>query len=385
MRLKKLNYKTAFYFIWAFYSVTYIMAKATELSFMYDLTVFNRTVSYATIFMLIILYISSLKFKKVEFIKHIIFVLLIGLIEINISDKNFLILSLFILCFRNLSFKELVEFDFNIKLILLAVILLLYKTGKIDNYSTIINGNYKNSYGFSHPNTFSCYIYTILLELMYIRFDILNYKDWMLQLFVSFLTLKYGGGRSTGYAYFLILFLFFIARTFPRIYITKFSYFMFSVLPSLLAILSFAAVDLYNHGNKIIIEINNILTSRISSASKFLNLYGIKLFGQEIETISSRMAKLLSIKSMILDCAYVRCGIMYGLLFLIIFCIAYSLMLREFLKNSNIDLALFATYFLIIGIGESYLLNPVYNLSLFFLINVSNVLKHEKNGSVLYL
>lgn len=364
----RLSYKNLFYTIWAFYSAFSILTSSTELAYMYN---FNTIIKYtytAIVLMLGFLYIYPLKLTKKLFVLHVLFVCLITLIEISITEKNLIIISLFIMCFRNIKFREMIKFDFVIKLYILLFVLLLYWLGEIDGYEVVINGIYKQSFGFGHPNTFSIYVYTMLLELIYLRFNKMNFLDIGVFIGVGVLILKIGGGRSSGYTYFAILVVTMICKFFPKIYQTKISALIFTVITPIAAVMSFVLAKLYVLNNEFAVALNTLTTGRLRLSAIFLNKYSLKLFGQEIETLGTRRAILNHTNSMILDCAYIKCGLKYGLIFLIILCISYSLFLRKSIKDGNITDALFALFFVVIGIAESYLLAPVFNLSLLLLL-----------------
>lgn len=50
----------------------------------------------------------------------------------------------------------------------------------------------------------------------------------------------------------------------------------------------------------------------------------------------------------------------------------YILMLRKFLQSGQITLALFALFFVLLGIGESYMLNILYNVTLLCFLGTRN-------------
>lgn len=97
--------------------------------------------------------------------------------------------------------------------------------------------------------------------------------------------------------------------------------------------------------------------------------YGISVFGRNIEFVSSRAAQLQGISSEILDMAYIRGPILFGSIFSILIFLGYMTLVKKCLdinsedgeiRGINIGLALFITYYVVLGLGENYLLNPVY-------------------------
>lgn len=372
------NFEKAFYFIWGIYAFTYMMFSASELSFMYNLSNYQRAVTNTVILCLLLLLFMMHRFSQVEFVKYAIFIVFIALIEISITDKGFLVCTLFMIAAQKIDFNKFVKFDMKLKLAIFLLIISLCQIGVIDNFSVAINGVYKQSMGFSHPNTFTCYAYTLILEWMCVRFRDMRFFEWILQGAFGLLIFAIGGGRSSGYTFFVIYILFVIEKIRPQIFSSKLVYFIFTIITPLMAALSFIASWLYSKGNVLMIALDQVFTTRISQAARFLATYDINLFGQEIETIGSRRAQLQGVRSLILDCAYVRCLLMYGVLFFLLFIMVYVLMLRKFLKSGQITLGLFALFFVILGLGEAYMLNVLYNITLLCFLGTRNTRANDK-------
>lgn len=366
---KKTNYERVFFFIWTLYSLEYGLLAASELPYMYSLANYKMICDYAVIFLLMFLFIASQNVRMRNIIKYMFFLILIALIELSITDKTLLIMALFMITAQKIDFEKIVRYDIKIKIFLLVTLVSLSLLGVINNYQALINGNFKQAFGFSHPNTFSCFAYVILLEWIYLRFDRLTLADWVLQIICSLLVLHFGGGRASGYTYYLILLLFWIAKVWPRVFFSRPVRFLFIFITPIMALLSFLGAYLYSKGNSIMVLLNQVITSRMGMAARFLETYDITLFGQEIETVSTRRARLEHVNSLVLDCAYVRCILMYGLLFFILFIVVYMLLFRKILNRKYIPMALFSLYFVILGIGEAYMLNVLYNLTLLFFLN----------------
>ena len=121
------------------------------------------------------------------------------------------------------------------------------------------------------------------------------------------------------------------------------------------------------------IYLDHFLSSRIRLSAQFMNKYEVKLFGQEIDMIGTRAARLHNVSSMILDNAYVRCLLLYGALYFVTFCIAYMVLINSLLVRQEIALALICIYYVLVGFGESYMLYPIYNIGLLCFLGIVRV------------
>lgn len=361
---KYTSYEGAFFFIWALYGVQYTLLSASELPFMFNLDRIRQWSEYTVLCLQLSLFFMNYRLKRREMIKYILLMLLITLIEFSLTSKSLLIMTLFIITAQPIEFKKIVRFDVKIKLPLFLLLVLLATTGIINNYQVTINGLYKQAYGFAHPNTFTCFAFVILLEIMYLRYQQMNWMDWVFQIVCSLIVFQVGGGRTSSYTYFVILFLFWIAKVKPQVYTSGIVKFLFLIITPLMGAISLLGAYLYSRGNSLMLAINRMLTGRLLMSSQMMSQYGVKLFGQELELISGRNAKLNNVTSIILDCAYMRCLLMYGVVFFVMFIVVYMLLFRRLLTMRHTSLALFALFFVLLGLGEAYMLNITYNLTL---------------------
>lgn len=370
MRIKgyvSLNSPFLFSFMWSLYIFSYFIFTASEYSYKLNGVALFHIEQYGIILVLLFTILIN-KYDRYTLLKYLMFALFSLLMQIHSTDKTLLILTLFVMSSRGLTFKKIIKLDMIVKATILFLVVGSCLLGIIDNYSADINGTFKQSFGFSHPNNLGGLCYIILCEFM-----MLNWKDLKLRHFVCIICLGFGvilisGSRTMGYTFFLIYFLLLLYRHFPRLYTLKLIRLLFIIAMPVMFFTSFTLVKMYDEHNKLAIKLNDILTTRISLASNFLKMYDVKLWGQEVEMISTRAAEKLHVRPMILDNAYVKGTLLYGLLFMIFLTIAYMLLMNYFFKAKKVEYAIFSLYFILIGIGESYMLNIVFNTTLLLII-----------------
>lgn len=374
LRIKKEDYTTTeklFLIIWTFYSVTTFVL-GSELGYDYDLGILSRYTAYATIFLQVLMFFFLKRYKLFDFLKYIAILGVLLAVEISNSDRSLLIYVLFVILAQYIDVEKLLRYDIILKICILAVIVGMSLVGITSNYSAVINDNYKQAWGFSHPNVFTGYALIILVEWLCARYKSMKWPEWLLIVLCALAIMQIGGGRSSIYTFAVVLLLYLLAKFAHRIFLLKPVRIAFMVITPLMAIISFWVVSLYNQGNAAVIALNTVMTGRISLAARFLNTYSIGLFGQEIEYVGSRASQASNIAANILDNAYIRCALDWGLLVLVAIIISYVILFRKLLNSQRIDFALLCLFFVLLGIGETYMLRPVYNLSLLCLLGFHN-------------
>lgn len=361
-----------FLFIWTFYSASSFIL-GSELGIEYNLSSLSRLAAYVTIFLQLFMLVLIKRYKLNDLIKYAAVLAVIFLIEISNSDRSLLIYVLFVILAQYMDIDKLLRYDIILKLCILVAIVGMCILGITSNFNAVINGNYKQSWGFSHPNVFTGYICIVLLEWLCIRYKKMRWYEWLFIFGSLLVVMQIGGGRTSIYTFIGILLLFVFATYFPKLFFLKPVKIAFTVIVPIMAVLSFWVARLYNQGNPTAIALNALLTNRIRFSAYFLNTYDLQLFGQEIEYVSSRTSHMTGVAAEILDNAYVRCILDWGILFFLIFIIAYIFLIRKLLKSERIELVLFCLFFVLLGFGETYMLKPIYNLSLLCLLGFRDI------------
>ncbi|MCD8371494.1 MAG: hypothetical protein LUC94_14445 [Clostridiales bacterium] len=370
LKIKKRNYTIAermFLIIWTFYSASYFIL-GSEFGIEYNVSSLNRFSSYATILMQLFMLILLKRYKLSDFLKYAAVLALIFLVEVFNSEGSLLIFVLFVILAQYIDIDKLFRYDIFLKICILVIIVGMSVAGITSNYTAVINGNYKQSWGFSHPNVFTGYALIILLEWLCVRYKNMKWYEWLLVAGSAIVIMRIGGGRTSVYTFIVIFLLYIFVTLIPNLFFTKPVKVAFTVITPLMAALSFWVAYLYNQGNAMVVVLDEVLTNRIRFSAQYLKFYPLRLFGQKIEYVSSRTSHTTGVTAKILDNAYVRCALGWGVLFFVVFIIAYIVLFRKLLENRRIELALLCLFFVLLGFGETYMLRPIYNLSLLCLL-----------------
>ena len=375
--LKELLY----YGAWILFSIVYVLYQQSEFIYYKHATFIYKYTSYAVILLLCSCILVDLQFRIKELYIYGVLVILIGLVYLNRSNRTFFVYMLFILAFKAVKsdLKRLVRLDIKLKIALILFVLLMCSIGVIDDYSSVWgNGIIKHSYGFYHPNTLGILCFAILAEWLYLRYQKMKFYEWITIFLVAYLMYRIAASRTAAYTFFVIYLLYVFAKKWPEIFKAKIVKRTLVALLPVFITLSWLAMILYINGNAIAQVINSFTTQRLRYAAKFYLEYGISIFGKNVEFVSSRAAQLQGISSEILDMAYIRGPILFGIVFSIFIFLGYMVLLKNCLdieidENSNeslnIGLAIFVIYYVILGLGENYLLNPIYCVPMLLIPN----------------
>lgn len=361
----KLYFSDFFLIIWTFFSIGFVYFHSTEAVYMYNTERFWSPTLILTAALLIIMFFFK---HRISSKKMIVMVLLCGLsllIFLKMHGILFAVQILFFVIGQFVDFDKFIKYDLKLKAVLFGSVVLLCCAGILNNYiGNFYDGTVKMALGFTHPNIFACFGFSILIEWLYVRAKKITIGEILLILAGFAVIVYFAAARTTSYTFMAIFVLYMLFRFFPKIFNLRIVHAAFVLITPVLAVSSFAATYLYGHGNRFARKLNELLSERLSYSWYFLSHYGVSLFGRKMEFTSTRTSKDTGAIAMILDNAYVRCGLAYGIIFLVFFCVAYVMFFHWCIKKKHIDLALFALYYILIGLGESYTISLFYNLSI---------------------
>ena len=363
----------AFYILWTLFSVGYFLLHETEMYYMYDTGKYLGVIVNLTIISLLLVLFLQNKFSKKTFISYALFLLVVTLIEFSIKNQIFLVYILFIMVAQFVDFEKFIRYDLKLKTVLFFLVIFLCLIGFLDNYTALSDSQMKQSLGFTHPNKFCCFAFTILMEWIYVRFEKIKLPEWILIAASCLIIKEIGASRTMFYVFVLVFGLFILAKMKQEIFYNRIVHFIFVIITPLMAFLSFATTYLYAQGNSHMLALDELMTHRLLFQARFLEKYDINLFGQNIELVGTRGANLLGSERAILDNAYIKCALMYGAVFFIMLCAMYSILMHQFLKRRRADLALFALFFVLYAFGESYVLSVLYNVTLLCFLGIEQM------------
>lgn len=365
-KLQKLNSTNVYIAAWVVAQLNVLLA-SSEIAY----TALGTSSIRYTMYVIAAIFLSTKmiifdKYKSKILLMIVAAMITIGLVSYHALGLTLILHGIFLVSLKAVYMKKLIKADMMLRIIVTAVLFLLAVIGIINNYSDVINGNLKYAFGWLHPNTFAYQIIAIIIEAIYISKKKVRIREILAIIAVLIALWIVCASRTTIYAFILFLIIYLMVDNGILINRKFFSFLLGSIIP-ICGIVSWLLVWLFSQGNSFAIKMNSILTSRLVYSVRFLGLYPINLWGNEIYTVSTREHYLLGVRSEILDMSYIRLLLEYGTVFFTMFLILYIVMQVTMVKNNRFREAAIVVYFSILGITSTGLLSPFSNFSLLFI------------------
>ena len=358
------NDNILFMLAWTFFSLGFVLYRSVSFDAVANIQTFYIGMSFVSCILLLLKFVQDRTYRLSELIIYFLFIVISLCIYLNTFDETFIIGILFLFCSKNIDFRKLVSYDLKLKICIFVLIQLLCKAGILENKVILFYGTiYKQTMGFGHPNTFGLYCYVMLIEWLFLRHQIMKLLEWILVFVVATWVYGISGSRSSAYTFVIIYLLFFILAKIPRVYQFMIIKKSFIFITPMMVTLVFGIISLYQKGSKFAEIINIVMTGRIRLSYMYINQHGFSIFGAHPEN------------DYYLDIGYVRCLVVYGILYGLLLLLFYTLLMKFLMDTHNYAIAVYALFFVIYALGESLSFYPIYNLSLLLLPNMSNIYK----------
>jgi hypothetical protein len=375
-------FKILYYMLWVIFNMAFFFLKQTELQYMVNTSSLYNDICLLVGVSLILLFFLTRTFTVKELIIYVCVAILIGTSLVTLHDKYLMVALGFILLGRTIDAEELVRVDIAVKIFVLGTVLFMCFIGYLPNYTKLINGSYKQGFGFSHPNGLAGITFIILLEWMYIRYKKIKIWEYVLIIVFASAVWNVAASRTNAYTFILIFVCLILSKVFPKLFKSKIVINFLALLPLIITIVSFGLIRLYEKGNAYVLAINEILTRRITQASLLLDRYGVSMFGQYVNTRGTRSVDYSSDALFSVDMLYIAVPIKYGVFILALLVIGYFFFIKRSAAKGNYKLVLMATYFIIMGFAETYLYRLQYNFTLALLLTYVNERSYLKGVTV---
>ena len=282
-----------------------------------------------------------------------------------ISGSNVLLtICLFVIACKDINFDNIVKYDLKIKTLFLIMVIILYFLGMTNVNTHYRNGVVRQSMGFSNPNSFSTYIMSIVAEYLYLHRNKMRIMDFLIAILAIFLIDYYADSRTQIICLAILIMLIVINRIKKVSFEKKLVKFFACNSFIFLAVLSIILVNMYNHGYKITDIINETTAGRLSNPSKFIELYGINLFGYK--TNQDTQIVLDEDETITVDNVYMYTLLYYGVIPFIVLCIYMRQYIKYAIKcKENVIIIIMLTFF-IGGLMERFCIRLYYNIFLLY-------------------
>lgn len=292
-----------------------------------ELILLNDTVKIAIYGIIIIL--LGLKFitQHISIKKILIYVIIGGVTlyaYLKLDAIFFLMNFLMIISVKDVEVKKIIKTDIAIKCIFLIFHIISYGIDYFFDYNKvqelIMNDGIRirHAFYFTHPNIISAIIFWLIMDIYYLTKQI-KLKHIIMGILLMLVSYSFTKSRTTVFLFILFLIAFFIGKIIKnkKVYY-KIIDLTYKYIIEFTTLISILMGILYKYNIYLIRTLLNSLTSgRVYSAYAAFTDFGINLF------CNSKALKIE--KYLIIDNFYVRCAVLYGLIFVILFAIMTKL------------------------------------------------------------
>ncbi|MBM6693100.1 hypothetical protein H6A71_08590 [Bifidobacterium pullorum subsp. saeculare] len=309
-----------------------------------------------------------------------------------IKTGNYGFLITVIACFavRTRNFDRMIKIIYQYEFLFLILhtlaSLVLAILGKIDLFM-FNRGQLRATFGFDNPNTFSVFVFNLILMWVWLNFKKINIFRLLLIGCLGLSVVYMTKTRTMLIDIIVLLLLCYLFRFRIFNHITRF---IAKICIPILFVFVWTTVLLYQKGVSLAYIIDDILNARIKLGAFALNHFGVSILGQNLLNFQIEWDEKWGLNYFTFDCIYTYLMINQGYIWLIMLAVIFYKLAKLNLGKINIFLIVWALY----GVTEVHGLNgflcmPVF-LSVFIIkfvndniINEMEISHDQRNRSYL--
>lgn len=239
---------------------------------------------------------------------------------------------------------------------------LLYFMGQTQLFSTDGQGRVRTSFGFGHANSFSIYVFNIILMWTWEKYDELSWKNVFAVAVIDTVLFQLTDSKTFYFCalVFLLLLMVIRCKKLPVGWIIEAAKLIFPTL----SLLFLSAYGLLLKGNLLTRTLDKALTGRITLGAYALQKYGVSFMGQKLNFGSMTWTPEWQLNYFTLDCTYTSLWINIGWLWIIILIGCFFLIAQKGSIKTSVFIIMWALYAISEVHGlDAYLCFPILMIS----------------------
>ncbi len=340
--------KLMYYLAFSIYSAAYILSYTT---------LDNYRLTSVTQYVSIVLLIAKICFQRFSYkeLAVICLFLTVGLLSwVQTDDKNFLIFFAFIAAGKNISVKKLAKIILIEEIVICLIVVIFSQIGFIENIVQIRTSEtgfrMRYAMGYSHPNRFGSSILAIACAYAISKFPKFQFLDVIFYLSLSLLVTIIADSRTSALT---ILVVMLVSAIVSKTYITRTRFIicvsMFFIFMCIFC-LSIYAMFSYDGSNYLLAKMDTFLSGRFTLSHFYFERFPLKLFGYKVSSLDNL---IFGYDNIVIDNAYVKLFILYGIIPGILFITLYIWLFVHALKVNTISAVLFGAFiYACVGLTE---------------------------------
>ncbi len=256
------------------------------------------------------------------------------------GQYGFLITIVAIMAIANYDFDNIINFIYRWELFLFVVhtgFALLFSFSTEISIIQTISGEQRFNFGFGHPNTFSAYLFNLIIMWVWINYNKIKNKNIIAIFFIEFLSYLFTKTRTSMIDVMVFCLVILAAKYLKQnkilSNIAKF------IVPSF-SIIIFVLITQFITGNPVILFIDEMLSSRLRLGSYAYYHYGLTFFGQNIPFNQITWDPFWQLNGFTFDCTYTSLMMMHGIVWLIALLLGFYLLGK--MRNNRISIVIIA-------------------------------------------
>ncbi len=294
-----------------------------------------------------------------------LWILVFGLIFLSFTgsmNKTMVLYLLFFIAGRGISIDRIVKTAMWIQSVILTIIVGLSQTGFIEDYIMEPDIRPRHFLGFSWTTTGAILYFFILLEYIHLKKGRLKLAEYCVLLGIDCWFYRMTDSRMTFFLSAVILTFFLVFGSYiEKGRISPGFYKLFLAAPAVIGLFAVLLHTEYDSTNAVYARLNSLLSGRLRLGRQAVGDYGITLFGRPIEWIGFALGTAPDKAYNYVDCSYLQVMLEYGIVFLILIILLYSLAVRKAITGKRYYLCWIILFILIFSVTEPRLADLAFN------------------------
>lgn len=298
---------------------------------------------YLTLFMIFFVIFKFVLSESIDLIST--FLMMIVLLSFVVAwlhsgYQELIDLALLIVGACGFDYRKIIQTYLFIAVSLTIYTVISSQLGNVTNLIYDFHGRIRESFGFIYPTDFAAHIFFIVVAWVLFRQERCSYAELIVMVILVLFLAKYSDTRCSEITILSIVFFLIYVKQKTRIANKKgllyspsaFSKICYMLSPFVFAPVMILLCRFYNPKSKIMLTLNQLLTSRLKLGKKTFDNYDITLYGQYIEMNGNGGTTIRPKNYTFIDCSYISISMRFGLIVFIV-----VIFLIEYIMFKNIN------------------------------------------------
>lgn len=260
------------------------------------------------------------------------------------GQYGFLITVIAILAIAGRDFDKIIYFIYHWELLLFVahtIIALVWNFLPETSIVQSISGVMRFNFGFGHPNTFSAYLFNLIIMWVWLNYNRITNKHIVLVFLLGIVNYTFTRTRTSTLDIVIFCILIMLAKHFAdSAVLSSVSKLIVPVCAGVVLIL----IVQFPTGNPVVLLIDNILSARIRLGSYAYYHYGLTAFGQSVSFTDVVWDSVWRLNGLTFDCTYTSLMVMQGVVWLVILSVGFFLLGCKKDNRISISIIVWALY-----------------------------------------